>query len=515
MSNITQVDFKTNSLLKDIIQKKDFNALLELFEKEKLNNEQEQLKFIKTIDSQEELISLFKKLEQISDDTQQPILDDKEMIINVPKRILNSPIGTFVKEFCVKNQMREGTALTTMLTVTSGFVQNIFKIKPFSKHIFETPLGIYYFGDSPAGSGKTPLYRIIAGGIQKAHKQSDIINQKYYSKSQFPPVFGEGTNGGIETNLEKFKISSFTIESTEKDIVKSLLCLPSHSVSNFTLLLKGWLGEHHQSCRRIGGFINGRQIYGSLLSLAQEGTVKSIINNDIKNGEFSNGFDARCIFTIEPVKNIESDYLESNFADYETSFQNIFFNLLNRYYYTLPTPNCFEGLQTINLSYESAKLVNDAPGKYRKIFKEKSKQSYMNPFIEKTRVHIQKVAFSLYILNEGLQKKDLIVGEILPHDYVQMAYELVMEYVWNHFNVFRYCELSDEQLEKSLILDLFNKKNSYTIRQICAIMRQKPCYIKKYGRSNAYQAAKKNIEALIQNQNLSLVKNEKNKVCLN
>lgn len=509
MSSITEIDFKNKSDTKEMSEKSEIKSLREVITKQtQIIQEQTQ-----KLQTQEELINMYKRLEHIN--TCESVVEDKEMIINVPQSILNLPIGTFIQEFCSKNQMREGTALSTILTVTSGFVQNIYKIKPFPNVPFETALGIYYFGDSPSGSGKTPLYQTIYNALNNAKKQFIANSFSARSDCTFPPVFGEGTNGGLELAMQQAGISSFTLESTEKDIVKSLFCLPSNSVSNFSLLLKGWRGEYHQSCRAIRGIFQGKTVYGSLLSLAQEGTVKSIINNDIQNGEFSNGFDARCLFTIEPIKIIESNFLDSNFQDYSETLTNIFYRILMLDYTDVVRRNHadnFDNLIPIELQKEGSQLINDAPKLYRDIFKSKSNQHFLSTFIEKSRIHIQKIAFCLYILTIGFEKKEFAVSRVLPNEYIEMAFYLFREYILNHYNVFRYCELSDEQLEFALILNLFDKKGYYTMRQICDKMRKKPCYIKKYGKM-AYKKAKQNVEKLLDEKELSIAKHSASQIC--
>ena len=502
MDNITQTDFQNNTHINKVSEKEEIKSMRELINKQ-----------AKKIKEQDEVIKTLKRLDHIN--TCESIVEDDEMIINVPKPILDLPIGTFIKEFCSKNQMREGTALTTILTVTSGFVQNIYKIIPFPGMSFETALGIYFFGDSPSGSGKTPLYQTIYKSMNNAKKSFAANSFPARNSFFFPPVFGEATNGGLEEAMKQAGISSFTLESTEKDIIKSLLCLPSNSVSNFSLLLKGWRGEYHQSCRAQRGVFEGKTIYGSLLSLAQEGTVKSIINNDIKSGEFSNGFDARCLFTIEPVKNIESDYLNASFQDFSKVLTNIFFRILMLDYTYVKTGNSsddFDNLIPISLKEHGSKLINKAPKVYRNLFKHKIQHPFLNIFIEKSRIHIQKIAFCLYILTVGFEKKDFTISRVLPDEYIEMAFCLFREYILNHYNVFRYCELSDEQLEFSLILNLFDKKGYYTMRQICDKMRKKPCYIKKYGKM-AYKKAKQNVEKLIEEKELTISKKSKSQIC--
>lgn len=506
MSSITQVDFENNSRIKQAIEKKDINELCTIIQELELKNKNKD----KTIENYKQIDTMINLVH--TPNTSLSLSQKKNMIINVPKSILNEPIGSFIQDFCAHHSLREGTVLTTTLTVFNGFLQNIFKVN--CQHGRELALGLYYFGDTPPSTSKSPLLETLSLGINEAIREFNDQRSAYLNNDPilFPTAVGDVTAGGLEEYMAVNKQASFNVQTTEKDFIASFLCMPPKGVSGFGMYLKAWRGEYHQSCRVQRKGLKHVRVFGSILSLAQEGTVDSIIGRNVRLGHFSDGFDARCLFTIEPPNNRGYSEKQKDFeySIYQNTFYNIAKKLLTNYFLKINSP-FFHDLITIRTTKESDILIDQCPLRYKNIFGPKADEPHMESFILKSRILIQKIAFGLYALNQCFESKEIVIDNIIPHYYFQMADELVLQYIWNHWNIFRYCDLSIEDVKKDLILSFCDSVKGSVIESVCQKLRKKPCFLSDENVSG-YKNVKNTIEELIEEKEIERIPKYPNRI---
>jgi len=506
MDNITQVDFESNCRIKQAVEKKDINALYSIVKELELKNKNQQ----KTIENYQQIDTMMSLANTPTD----KLLSSKKknMIINVPKSILNEPIGSFIQDFCAHHSLREGTVLTATLTVFNGFFQNIFKVN--CQHGRELALGLYYFGDTPPSTSKSPLLETLTLGMDEAIREFNEQRTLYLNNNNpmlFPVTVADVTAGGLEEYMASNGQPSFNVQTTEKDFISSFLCMPPKGVSGFGMYLKAWRGEYHQSCRVQRKGLKHVRVFGSILSLAQEGTVDSIIGRNVRCGHFSDGFDARCLFTIEPPNQRHSEKQKDfEYSIYQQTFYNITKKLLYNYFIKLENI-FFHSLITIRTTKESDILIDQCPRRYKNIFGSKADEPHMESFILKSRILIQKIAFGLYALNQCFASKEIILDTIIPHYYFRMADELVLQYIWNHYNIFRYCELSIEDVKKDLVLSACDSVKGSVIESVCQKLRKKPCFLSDDNISG-YKSVKKTIEELIEENEIEKIPKFENRI---
>lgn len=511
MDNITHFDFESKSIIDKALKENDIKKLKEIIKK------------------QTETISLYQKrdetYEQAVTKIKHPLpLIQKKLIINVPQSILNTPIGIFVQDFAKHHDLREGTILTSVLTCFGGFLQNIYKVR--CQRSRESGLGLYYFGDTPPSTNKSPLIEIL---LKPQNNAIDFFNndyergigRKHFQEQQnFPNSVSDVTAAGLEEYMQKMNTPSFFVQTTEKDFIASMLSIPKGGVSGFGMYLKAWRGEYHQSARGNRQGLNNTIVFGSILSLAQRGTVESILDRHLKTGSHSDGFEARCILTIEPHKR-EKIYSQCDF-NYK-SWEDLFY----KYYLTFLTEIHLEKYKTKKPIFKNLKalctnnvridrFIDYTPNRYETALGDLVHMSHMRPFVLKTRILIQKIAAILYALNEvhnNLKNPSFDLNPQIPFDYFLMADELVLQYVINHHAVYQDCKLEGKDLKKEVILKLFEKKERHSIRSICQNLRKNPCFFSE--EKSSFVLIKEEIKSMIHKKELRVCPKDKKYVIFN
>jgi len=182
----------------------------------------------------------FRKINNNSQYENQQTCEDS-VIINVPKKIMDLPIGDFVKTFSECSGIREATVLTSTLAMVSSITKNIYKTV-YSKANFECATGLYHFGNIPPSIGKSPLKNAVRLGQDQAiNEYKEYFQKKFLSPDFFeddhstrkkgkfvfnpflPKFKGDLTTAGLEKWMAKEKLNSFSIQAVEKGFLRGLL----------------------------------------------------------------------------------------------------------------------------------------------------------------------------------------------------------------------------------------------------------------------------------------------------
>lgn len=532
MDTITEIDFENKKINHSLLKKTNLNLYCELLEKELLKC-QDQLDAYKDLYKQTERHRAILELINHNSHYENKDVCEKTVIINVPKKIMELPIGDFIKTFSDCSGIREATVLTSTLAMCSSITKNIFKTI-YSNAEFECAAGLYHFGNIPPSIGKSPLKNVIRKGQDRAIKEykkyfaskhfaTSFYEESYQNQNNskkkfnpFPPeIKGDLTTAGLEKWMTREKLNSFSIQAVEKGFLRGLLSENKKSVSGFDLFLLAWLGEEHSVCRGGRNEFPTATVFGSIFCLGQNGTVEKILERSIDND--SDGFECRCLFTMEPPYPLEDRFGIEKFPAeiYSDHFHKMTNHLLRDHFnkIELSKRQDFNYLIPIKISNHSEnQIIKNVEKEFNFIFR-----SRMNPrlseFIGKSKMFIQKLALNLYVMTEATKEKPDI-QDTIPHEYVVMAYELQLEYTLNHFNVYKFCEFSADDLETKKILSVFDSKVYTTKNQLITQAKDWAVFKRYNNRNIARTRAKEIVEKLIEQNELQVIKKDNREVLI-
>lgn len=530
MSSITQVDFKNKNLNRDTLKKTDINAYYRLIEKELLNCQDDILKYKELYEKERKHRAILETINNNSQYENQQTCEDS-VIINVPKKIMELPIGDFVQTFSECSGIREATVLTSTLAMVSSITKNIYKTV-YSKANFECATGLYHFGNIPPSIGKSPLKNVVRRGQDAAIEEY----KKYFQKKFLDPDFFEDnsskkkskkfnpflpkfkadlTTAGLEKWMTHEKLNSFSVQAVEKGFLRGLLSENSKSVSGFDLFLLAWVGEEHSVCRGGRNEFPTATVFGSIFCLGQNGTVEKILERSVDND--SDGFECRCIFTMEPPYPLKDRLGIEEFPTeiYSDHFYQMTKHLLFKQFNNIEISKRqdFKHLIPIRISeYSEQKIIKDVEKEFNYIFAPRMTPR-LSEFIGKSKMFIQKLALNLYVMTEATKEKPDI-QEVIPHEYVVMARDLQLEYTLNHFNVYKFCEFSADDLEINKILNVFDSKVYIPKTQLISQARDWAVFKRYKNRAIARVRAKEIIEKLINEKQLTTITKDNREVLI-
>lgn len=531
MSKIAQLDFKNNNLNRSLLKKTDINAYCKLIETELENCQDKLTESQEALKQKKKHCAILELINHNSHYENQEVCE-KTVIINIPPKIMDLPIGDFVRSFSECSGIREATVLTSALTMCSAITKNIYKTI-YSKANFECATGLYHFGNIPPSIGKSPLKNVIRKGQDQA-----IEEYKKYFKSKFftpdfyedvdlpkkkqknfnpflPDIKGDLTTAGLEKWMTREKLNSFSIQAVEKGFLRGLLSENTKSVSGFDLFLLAWLGEEHSVCRGGRSEFPTATVFGSIFCLGQNGTVEKILERSIDND--SDGFECRCLFTMEPpyplkdrlgIEQFPAEMYSEHF--YQTT-KYLLFNQFNKI--EISKRQDFNYLIPIKISdYSEQTIIKDVEKDFNYIFAPRMTPR-LSEFIGKSKMFIQKLALNLYIMTEATKERPDIKKEI-PHEYVVMARDLQLEYTLNHFNVYKFCEFSADDLEINKILSVFDTKAYIPKTQLITQARDWAVFKRYKNRTIARVRAKEIIEKLVDEKQLKIISKDQREVLI-
>jgi len=339
------------------------------------------------------------------------------------------------------------------------------------------PLGLYILCEQPSGTAKTrvlkafqaPFFKSLKLENTKRNKNAkEILGDKKeldLEPEEYIELLKCGRVDGFLTNATSAAIDSlltsqrgrFMLASAEQGLINMLFSSNGDARADFDQLLKGFNGEYHNS-KRAGREGYEGELCGSILCVAQSGTIKSVLS-----AAEGMGVAERFLMWVEANLLGKRDHTNIYVPDkgIETAYRMEVDKIMSHFSQTKPLS--FDDLHSMSISAEGWQLIGQFKNELEPAIADGRELSFsmMRSIVSKIDIQVMKIAACFHLLGGGASPLPEINA-----DNVKAAINIVRALTLGVKGICEDLGLVGKNAEFEAILHGFTKFDSRTVNQL-------------------------------------------------